>query len=493
MLLSSQGEFLSALEFCTGSSQELLELRNRIEHNTRGQSVAVQPVQPVAQPVVQPVTGIRAVPTAVPNQNAFSRSNMRRAKTQPAQTSFTPASSFTPAATSGYPSSMPQPMSTGFPSSMPQPAMPLAPAVNEIKPLAPVNPVVPIAPTVPTIAQPTPIVAPVISQPINPPMSTFNPPMSMNQPHYNTGNMYGGGFAQADISHIPKGPAPDKKEGTPGWNDPGRKEYTKSAVDSSMRLNKKKKAATSFTPADVPMFTPAPTPAGSLGGMPGPMGGQMGRPMGGHMGAPMGGMGGPPPMGGPSNMAHMAPSNAMGQPPANMMAPNMMAPMGNSMGAPMGGSSMMKPMSTPMLQPNINQPSAFAPTGHIPGQPAGEPVEPIGPNSGAAQVQKPPLPEQYEPMKVSFDNLLDRCRNAPKVNAVLKKKLDDAQKRLNSLYDKLRKNSCSQIGKIYLKYSSFITRSFSADWHTVHIFLRREKSFDATDRFEISNILYVVS
>ena len=77
---------------------------------------------------------------------------------------------------------------------------------------------------------------------------------------------------------------------------------------------------------------------------------------------------------------------------------------------------------------------------------AGEPAEPVGPLSGAAYVTKAPLPEQYEPMKQSFDNLLSRCRSAPNVNLVLKKKLDDAQKRLNSLYDKLRKNGCSQLG-----------------------------------------------
>lgn len=80
---------------------------------------------------------------------------------------------------------------------------------------------------------------------------------------------------------------------------------------------------------------------------------------------------------------------------------------------------------------------------------AGEPAEPAGPLSGAAHVAKAPLPEQYEPMKQSFDNLLSRCRSAPNVNSVLKKKLDDAQKRLNSLYDKLRKNGCSQLGEYF--------------------------------------------
>jgi hypothetical protein len=79
----------------------------------------------------------------------------------------------------------------------------------------------------------------------------------------------------------------------------------------------------------------------------------------------------------------------------------------------------------------------------------GEPIEPTAPNSGAAQIQKAPLPEQYQPMKTAFDDLLTRSRAAPKLSSLLKKKLDDADKRLNALYDKLRKNAMSQLGNVF--------------------------------------------
>jgi hypothetical protein len=73
----------------------------------------------------------------------------------------------------------------------------------------------------------------------------------------------GYGFGNADISDIPKGPAPDKPESTAGWNDPKEKQ-TFATVDSSMRINKKKKSAPtqSYNPADVPMFTPVAQPQG---------------------------------------------------------------------------------------------------------------------------------------------------------------------------------------------------------------------------------------
>ena len=234
----------------------------------------------------------------------------------------------------------------------------------------------------------------------------------------------------ADISNIPRGPAPDRKEATPGWNDPtGKKEYAKN-VDSSMRIKKNKKSSGTgvgtFNPTEMGMFTPAAQPAGNFGMPPG-----MGAPIGAPMGQP--------------GMPHM------GNAPMGQIAGNL--PMGQMPGQiPMGQSAMMQPHpvmpGAPMMQPVATIPTT---TNQQPG--AGEPAEPLGPNSGAAPIAKAPLPAQYEPMKASFDSLLGRCRQAPQVNAMVRKKLDDAQKRLNSLYDKLRKNSCSSIGLSRAFYS----------------------------------------
>ena len=52
----------------------------------------------------------------------------------------------------------------------------------------------------------------------------------------------------------------------------------------------------------------------------------------------------------------------------------------------------------------------------VPG--GGEPAEPSAPNSGAAKVQKLPIPEQFLPIQKSFDDALQRCLSAPNLSPV---------------------------------------------------------------------------
>ena len=53
-----------------------------------------------------------------------------------------------------------------------------------------------------------------------------------------------------------------------------------------------------------------------------------------------------------------------------------------------------------------------------PGGGGGEPAEPSAPNSGAAKVQKLPIPEQFLPIQKSFDDALQRCLTAPNLSPV---------------------------------------------------------------------------
>ena len=62
-------------------------------------------------------------------------------------------------------------------------------------------------------------------------------------------------------------------------------------------------------------------------------------------------------------------------------------------------------------------PAAGAPGG------GGEPAEPSAPNSGAAKVQKLPIPEQFLPIQKSFDDALQRCLTAPNLSPVRSLKL----------------------------------------------------------------------
>ena len=345
---------------------KLVQLRNRISQNTKFISTEpaepVQPVKPAAQsfqPIATPVAPASANPGRV---NPMSRRKPKGAQRAPAAqpTPFTPAAQptqFNPAPVSAQPVSSgfaPAPQPTFQPPVQPQPSFqPVSAPQPTFQPVSAPQPVPPTfaptqisAPSNPVQQIPAPVSQPLstptmqpqpVSQSMNlPPTGStgFNPGMS-------TGGMYSGGnMYQADISHIPKGPAPDRKEATPGWNDPKNKpEYAKS-VDSSMRLNKKSKKAPGApsVPAEMPVFTPAPAPQNSMnmgmGGMP-----PMGQPMG--MAPPMG-----QPMGLPNQQMGL-PSQPMG----------MQLPPTPGLNQPMGGSSLMQPAPmgapTPSFQGRI--------------------------------------------------------------------------------------------------------------------------------------------
>ena len=63
-----------------------------------------------------------------------------------------------------------------------------------------------------------------------------------------------------------------------------------------------------------------------------------------------------------------------------------------------------------------------------PGGGGGEPAEPSAPNSGAAKVQKLPIPEQFLPIQKSFDDALQRCLTAPNLSPVRFFKFETSQK-----------------------------------------------------------------
>ena len=103
-----------------------------------------------------------------------------------------------------------------------QPPAPSAPMGGQ--PSAPPMGGVGFAPSGPISTQPAPMDS-------APPMSA--PPMGappMGAPPMNSyGSSYG--YQAPDISHIPTGPAPDRKAMTPGWNDPRNKVILPSISD----------------------------------------------------------------------------------------------------------------------------------------------------------------------------------------------------------------------------------------------------------------------
>ena len=441
MLLAAQGEFAAAMEFCGGASEQLSRLRNRIlRTNTPPAQAQTQAAQNTGYNSYNQYQNQPAVPQPVSSIPTGPRTNMRRNKatrshaTPSATPAYTPApeptSHFAPTPSQPTPSFAPA--SSGFTPAPPAPSFsqpsftpaPVSsPSQSGFAPLSGFNPT-----PAPTSFQPTnsavmpPLNSPMMSQPSGgPPMGGGYTPMGSGMPPMGGGMPQMGGysnFAAADISNIPTGPSPTKPPSTAGWNDPKNKpEYAKD-VDSSMRLNKKKKAPTMTTLDSTNVFQPAPTPVG-MGGMPGMS----------PMGMPTG-MGAAPPMGGP---APVMPPMGGGQSSSAQQLGGM-------------GSGPSMSMNSAMPAMGMSQPS------HLPARSAsqahpGEIQEPAGPKASALAVAKAPLLEQYLPIQNAMDSLLDRCKQSPVMKPILKKKIDDAQKRLGMLYDKLRAGGCSQLGK----------------------------------------------
>ncbi|XP_073398861.1 protein transport protein Sec31A isoform X3 [Dendrobates tinctorius] len=76
-----------------------------------------------------------------------------------------------------------------------------------------------------------------------------------------------------------------------------------------------------------------------------------------------------------------------------------------------------------------------------PGAPIGNTMQAIH-NLPAEKITKNPIPEEHQILKTTFEGLIQRCLSSA-IDPQTKRKLDDANKRLESLYDKLREQTLS--------------------------------------------------
>lgn len=84
---------------------------------------------------------------------------------------------------------------------------------------------------------------------------------------------------------------------------------------------------------------------------------------------------------------------------------------------------------------------AHEPSQGPPGAPTEASVQPLQ-SLPAEKIVKKPIPEEHGVLKVVFDGLVQRCLSAS-TDPQTKRKLDDATKRLEYLYDKLREQTLS--------------------------------------------------
>ncbi|XP_048459566.1 protein transport protein Sec31A [Rhincodon typus] len=110
-----------------------------------------------------------------------------------------------------------------------------------------------------------------------------------------------------------------------------------------------------------------------------------------------------------------------------------------------------------MMQPMMPKHS----TEEAPGAPTGDIMQPVQPVT-TEKIAKKPIPEEHAILKIIFEGLIQRCMTAA-TDPQTKRKLDDANKRLESLYDKLRDQVLSPaiIGGLHNIARSIETRNYS--------------------------------
>ncbi|XP_063776006.1 protein transport protein Sec31A isoform X4 [Pseudophryne corroboree] len=94
-----------------------------------------------------------------------------------------------------------------------------------------------------------------------------------------------------------------------------------------------------------------------------------------------------------------------------------------------------------MGQPGVHLGSSKPNTEGAPGAPIGNTIQTMH-TLPAEKISKNPIPEEHLILKTTFEALIQRCLSSA-IDPQTKRKLDDANKRLESLYDKLREQTLS--------------------------------------------------
>ncbi|XP_077353069.1 protein transport protein Sec31A isoform X1 [Festucalex cinctus] len=172
-------------------------------------------------------------------------------------------------------------------------------------------------------------------------------------------------------------------------------------------------------------------------------------------------------------------------PPAPITAP-IMAPLGAdphvqpvASGAPQG--SVPGPHGVfQQIPPQTLNPSI--PTEGAPGGPTGDAIQPSQ-SIPAEKIAKKPIPEEHLILKTTFEGLVQKCL-AVATDPQTRRKLDDANKRLEALYDKLRDQSLSPaiVGGLHNMARSIEARAY-ADGLGIHTHIVSSSNFSETSAF----------
>ncbi|XP_070706326.1 protein transport protein Sec31A [Pempheris klunzingeri] len=181
-------------------------------------------------------------------------------------------------------------------------------------------------------------------------------------------------------------------------------------------------------------------------------------------------------------------------PPAPITAP-IMAPLGAdphaqppSSGAPQATAqgphgaqvpySGMQQLSPPSMNPAMPKTSMEG----APGAPTGDVIQPLQ-SIPAEKITKKPIPDEHVVLKTTFEGLIQKCL-AVATDPQTKRKLDDANKRLEALYDKLREQTLSLaiVGGLHNIARSIESRSY-AEGLNIHTHIVSSSNFSETSAF----------
>ncbi|XP_039532057.1 protein transport protein Sec31A isoform X2 [Pimephales promelas] len=134
-----------------------------------------------------------------------------------------------------------------------------------------------------------------------------------------------------------------------------------------------------------------------------------------------------------------------------------------------------QPMGPPSRNPNMPQVNMEGP----PGAPIGDVIKSIP----TEKITKKPIPEEHMVLKTTFEGLIQKCLAAAS-DPQTKRKLDDAHKRLEYLYDKLREQTLSPaiVGGLHNMARSIECRCYT-DGLNIHTHIVSNSNFSETSAF----------
>ncbi|KAM9677850.1 protein transport protein Sec31A isoform 4-T4 [Trichechus inunguis] len=179
--------------------------------------------------------------------------------------------------------------------------------------------------------------------------------------------------------------------------------------------------------------------------------------------------------------------NPLGDPQSQMLQqqPSAPVPLSNqasfsrphlSGGQPFHG--IQQPLGQPGIPPSFSKPNIEG----APGAPIGNTIQHVQ-SLPTEKITKKPIPNEHLILKTTFEDLIQRCLSSA-TDPQTKRKLDDASKRLEFLYDKLREQTLSPtiINGLHNIARSIETRNY-AEGLTIHTHIVSTSNFSETSAF----------